>query len=78
MRSIDQLYIDGRFMTAHGQELFDLYKPATEKRIGQVRLGDELDARAAVAPSKRAFPAFSRTGKVEGVAMLRGLRPGNR
>jgi aldehyde dehydrogenase (NAD+) len=73
MRSIDQIYIDGQFMTAHGQELFDLYNPATEERIGQVRLGDELDARAAVAAAKRAFPAFSRTDKAERVAMLRRL-----
>ena len=73
MRTIDRIYIDGQFMTAHGQELFDLYNPATEERIGQVRLGDELDARAAVAAAKRAFPAFSRTDKAERVAMLRRL-----
>jgi aldehyde dehydrogenase (NAD+) len=73
MRSIDQIYIDGQFVTPHGQELFNLYNPATEERIGQVRLGDELDARAAVAAAKRAFPAFSRTSKAERVAMLRRL-----
>ena len=73
MRGIDQIYIDGQFVTPHGQELFDLYNPATEEKIGQVRLGDELDARAAVAAAKRAFPAFSRTGKAERVPMLRRL-----
>jgi aldehyde dehydrogenase (NAD+) len=73
MRGIDQIYIDGQFVTPHGQELFDLYNPATEEKIGQVRLGDELDARAAIAAAKRAFPAFSRTGKAERVAMLRRL-----
>ena len=27
MRGIDQIYIDGQFVTPHGQELFDLYNP---------------------------------------------------
>jgi aldehyde dehydrogenase (NAD+) len=73
MRNIDQIYIDGQFVTPHGQELFNLYNPATEERIGQVRLGDELDARAAVAAAKQAFASFSRTGKAERVALLRRL-----
>jgi hypothetical protein len=34
MRSIDQIYIDGQFVTAHGQELFAPYSRATEERIG--------------------------------------------
>jgi len=73
MRNINQIYIDGQFVTPHGQELFDLHNPATEEKIGQVRLGDELDAQAAVAAAKRAFPRFSRTPKAERVAMLRRL-----
>ncbi len=73
MRIIDQSYIDGRFVVPGGTELHDLFNPATEARIGQVRLGDVEDARAAVAAAKRAFPAFSRTGKAERIAMLRGL-----
>ena len=58
MRNIDKIYIDGQFVTPHGQELFDLYNPATEEKIGQVRLGDEIDAQAAVAAAKRAFPGL--------------------
>jgi aldehyde dehydrogenase (NAD+) len=53
--------------------LFDLFNPATEERIGQVRLGDSVDAKAAVAAAKRAFPAFSRTSKAERIALLRRL-----
>ena len=30
MRSIDQIYIDGQFATAHEQELLDLYNPIAE------------------------------------------------
>jgi len=73
MRTIDTVYIDGQFVTPHGRELFDLFNPATEERIGQVRLGDAADARAAVAAARRAFPAYSRTSKAERIALLRRL-----
>ena len=70
MHDIDTIYIDGRFVTPHGTELFDLHNPATGAVTGRVRLADEEDARAAIAAAKRAFPAFSRTGKAERIAML--------
>ena len=73
MRSIDKVYIDGQFVTPHGRELFDLFNPATEEKIGQVRLGDAVDAKAAVAAAKRAFPAYSRTSKAERIVLLRRL-----
>jgi aldehyde dehydrogenase (NAD+) len=73
MRNVDQIYIDGCFVTPHGEELFDLFNPATEERIGQVRLGDQADARAAVAAARRAFPAFSRTTKAERIGLLQRL-----
>jgi aldehyde dehydrogenase (NAD+) len=70
MKIIDQVYIDGAFVTPHGTELFDLYNPATAKVIGQVRLGDETDTRTAIAAAKRAFTTFSRTSKEERIALL--------
>ena len=73
MRIIDQVYIDGAFVTPHGEEMFDLFNPATAQVIGRVRLADEADAEAAIAAAKRAFPAFSRTSKAERIAMLLGL-----
>ncbi|HEX3422408.1 MAG TPA: aldehyde dehydrogenase family protein [Sphingomicrobium sp.] len=73
MRTIDKIYIDGQFVTPHGQEMFDLFNPATEERIGQVRLGDAVDAKAAIAAAKRAFPTYSRTSKAERIALLRRL-----
>src|SRR5271163_2222520 len=73
MRTIDKIYIDGQFVTPHGQELFDLFNPATEQKIGQVRLGDAVDAKAAVAAAKRAFAAYSRTSKAERIALLHRL-----
>ena len=73
MQIIDKIYIDGAFVTPHGEEYFDLFNPATEAVIGRVRLADEADANAAVAAAKRAFPAFSRTTKAERIDMLMRL-----
>jgi aldehyde dehydrogenase (NAD+) len=73
MRTIDKVYIDGQFITPHGEELFDLFNPATEEKIGQVRLGDAVDAKAAVTAAKRAFPLYSQTTKAERIALLRRL-----
>jgi len=73
MHFIDQIYIDGAFVTPHGSELFDLYDPSTEQVIGRVRLADAEDARHAIAAAKRAFPAFSRTDKRERIDMLKRM-----
>jgi aldehyde dehydrogenase (NAD+) len=73
MKIIDHIYIDGAFVPPHGTELFDLHNPATARVIGHVRLGDEIDMRAAIAAAKRAFPAFSRTTKTERIATLNRL-----
>ncbi|OHT18604.1 aldehyde dehydrogenase family protein [Edaphosphingomonas haloaromaticamans] len=73
METIDQIYVDGAYVTPHGTELFDLHNPATGDMIGRVRLGDETDARAAIAAAKRAFPAFSQTSKADRIAMLRRM-----
>src|SRR5258707_5921235 len=60
MRTIDTVYIDGAFVTPHGDDRARLFNPATEKQIGEVRLGD-ADVDFAVAAAKRAFPAMART-----------------
>src|ERR1700688_1558148 len=70
MRDIDQIYINGAFVTPHGQERAPLFNPSTEEQVGTVRLGNAEDVDAAVAAAKRAFPAFSRTSKAERIAML--------
>ena len=73
MQIIDKIYIDGAFVTPHGDEMFDLFNPATEQVIGQVRLADAQDARDAIAAAKRAFPAFSRTSQRARVDLLLSL-----
>src|ERR1700760_3616377 len=70
MHTIEHIYIDGAFVTPHGEERFELFNPAKETVIGTVRLADAEDARRAIAAAKRAFPAFSRTSKEERIALL--------
>jgi len=47
MRKINKIYIDGSFITPHGNEQFDLYNPAIATIIGHVQLADAVDARHA-------------------------------
>ncbi|WP_321921376.1 aldehyde dehydrogenase family protein [Paraburkholderia guartelaensis] len=73
MQIIDKIYIDGAFVTPHGEEYFDLFNPATEAVIGRVHLADAADADAAIAAAKRAFPALSHTTKAQRIEMLMAL-----
>jgi aldehyde dehydrogenase (NAD+) len=73
MYSIERIYIDGQFVPPHGQEWFDLHNPSTGDVIGRVRLADAQDAKDAIAAARRAFPAFSRTGKEQRIAWLKRL-----
>jgi aldehyde dehydrogenase (NAD+) len=74
MQRIEHIYINGAFVTPHGSEWFDLFNPATEEVIGQVRLGDADDVRHAIAAAKAAFPAFSRTSREQRLAMLQRMQ----
>jgi aldehyde dehydrogenase (NAD+) len=73
VHSIEHIYIDGRFVTPHGEERFELFNPATERVIGSVRLADAEDARRAIAAAKQAFPAFSRSSMEERIALLQRM-----
>lgn len=70
MQRVEHIYINGEFVVPHGQEWFDLHNPSTEEVIGQVRLGDALDAQRAIAAAKAAFPAWARTSREERIAAL--------
>ncbi|WP_263265139.1 aldehyde dehydrogenase family protein [Pseudomonas sp. RIT-PI-S] len=74
MQRIEHLYINGEFVTPHGQEWFDLHNPSTEDVIGQVRLGDAQDAQRAIAAAKDAFAAWSGTTREERIAALGRMR----
>ena len=73
MLMVEQIYIDGAFVTPHGTEMFDLFDPARGEVIGQVRLADAEDARRAIQAARRALPSHGRTGKKERLELLRSL-----
>jgi len=74
MHHIEQIYINGEFVTPHGSERFDLYNPATARVIGQVRLADAVDAERAIAAAQAAFPGWSQTTKQERIAALQRMQ----
>src|SRR5438045_8295187 len=73
MKTLTKHYIDGAFVESHGREVMDIISPTNRKLIGRVTLGDEEDARRAVAAAKRAFETFGRTKKDERAKVLRRL-----
>ncbi len=73
MKTITTHYIDGAFVDSHGREVMDSINPTNGKVIGRITLGDEQDARQAIAAAKRAFESFSLTTKEERSAILRRL-----
>lgn len=74
MRSIEHIYINGEFVVPCGEDRLDLINPATEEKIGDVRLGNEDDVKAAVAAAKRALPSLASSTKAERIDMLHSLR----
>jgi aldehyde dehydrogenase (NAD+) len=73
MRTIDTIYINGRFVQPHGTEVAPLFNPTTEEQIGTVRLGNEQDIDDAVSAAKAAFPGLLQSSKAERIAMLHSL-----
>ncbi|MBW9399771.1 aldehyde dehydrogenase family protein [Leclercia sp. EC_58] len=73
MHHIEQVYINGEFVTPHGTERFDLYNPATARVIGQVCLADAVDGERAIAAARAAFPAWSKTTKQVRIAALQRM-----
>src|SRR5579863_5189788 len=73
IKTLTTHYIDGAFVESHGREVMDVIKPTNGKVIARVTLGDEEDARRAIAAAKCAFAEFSRTTKEERSRYLRQL-----
>jgi aldehyde dehydrogenase (NAD+) len=73
MKTITKHYIDGAFVESHGREVMDSINPSNGRVIGRIMLGDEEDARRAIAAAKRAFAGFARTTKEERASILRRL-----
>jgi aldehyde dehydrogenase (NAD+) len=73
IKKITTHYIDGAFVESHGREVMDIINPTSGETIARVTLGDEEDARRAIAAARRAFTSFGRTTKEERAEILRNL-----
>ncbi len=73
MKTLDQIYINGEFVTPHGSEFMEFANPSTGAALVRTRLADETDARRAIAAARAAYPAFSRTTREERMDMLQRL-----
>ena len=77
MKTITTHYIDGAFVESHGREVMDSISPTNGKVVGRITLGDEQDARLAIAAAKRAFESFAHTTKEERSAHPAPPAPGH-
>ena len=73
MKTITKHYIDGAFVESHGRQVIESINPSNGKVIGTTLLGDEEDAKLAIAAAKRALISFAQTTKEERASMLRRL-----
>ncbi|WP_129774584.1 aldehyde dehydrogenase family protein [Peristeroidobacter soli] len=70
MRDCVKFYIDGRWVEPVGTGKFEVIDPATEKVVGQVRMGAAEDVNRAVTAARRAFDSYSRTTREQRVELL--------
>src|SRR3981081_3232892 len=73
MRTLDQQFIDGEFVTSHGRDVYPVSSAITGEQLAEAILGDEVDANRAVEAAKRALPAWSATTLEERGACLQNL-----
>jgi aldehyde dehydrogenase (NAD+) len=73
MKTVDHIYINGKFIKPHGTEILELVNPSTRAVIGKVTLADEQDAQAAIAAAKAAYKSFSQTSKEQRMEYLQRL-----
>lgn len=70
MRDLTKIYIDGKWVEAHGKGRLDVINPATEEAFATISLGDAVDVDNAVKAAKKAFQSFSNTTVAERKALL--------
>jgi aldehyde dehydrogenase (NAD+) len=74
MKTIDKIYINGAFVTPKGKERFELISPTTNKKLGEVFLGNKEDTIDAIDAAKKAFKTFSKTSIEERIVYLQKLK----
>lgn len=73
MDTLNKFYIDGAWVPPHSTQVMDLINPATEAVLGQVALGDSVDADRAVQAAARAFETWGLSDPLERKAYLEKL-----
>ena len=73
VKTITTHYIDGAFVESHGSDLMDIIRPTDGQVIAHVTLGDEDDARRAIAAATRAFATYGVSRPEERAEILRRL-----
>lgn len=73
MKTINQNYVNGRFIPSRGKEAMDILNPANKQQIGKVVLSEEADMLAAIECAANAFPAFSGTSRYQRMEYLQQL-----
>ena len=73
MKTFNQGYINGEYITPHGTQVIDLINPSTNLVIGKVTMADEIDARNAINAATAALVSWSQTTKNERMNYLQRL-----
>ena len=68
-----EFYIDGRWVSAHGNRTLDVINPATQASCGTIALGDSDDVNAAVSAAETALYSYSRTTVQERLELLEAI-----
>lgn len=73
MKTIDTIYINGRFQAPHGREVMTLVDPVTERDAAQVVLADAVDAQQAIAAASSAYWDLAGTSREQRMHWLQRL-----
>ncbi|HVJ32689.1 MAG TPA: aldehyde dehydrogenase family protein [Terriglobia bacterium] len=68
-----KFYINGAWVDPVKPATLDVINPATEEAFATISVGSAADVDRAVAAAKAAFPAFTKTGKAERLALLKRI-----
>jgi len=79
LRTIDTVYIDGQFVTPHGEELFrPVSTPPPRRESARCASVTPSTPRPPSPPRSVRFRPYSRTSKAERIALLRRLHDARR
>jgi len=73
IKSYTKTYINGQWITPHGQGTNEVINPATEEVVATVPVCDSDDVDAAVAAAREAFKTWSLTSAAERAAMIEAV-----